>query len=368
MTGGQRPGRQVEFARDNRVVGAARSDRAVPPVKALRSITRPCSVSNRHSACGAVAANTASAERPHLSSPVGGPPCRRSPNGRPHARRSRLPEPCVSARMNATPPSAASTGHAATPFVQQPRRPGPRARAHPRLLSGSQLALRQSVGSWITCVGIRQLCAAQSEFSMEDAYRMTPSQAFVSDPPVDGSVTAAYKDDLASDGYINNSTRVWCWRPDVLASFQTLRAGLRDSSDLSGREVAAMVAATAAARGDPYCSLAWGARLAELSDEATAARVLQGDPSGLSSREAALARWSRQVVLDSNAPTQADVDHLRDVGLSDREIFEATAFIAFRLAFSTINNALGAQPDQELVERVPPLVREAVTYGRPRTE
>ena len=100
---------------------------------------------------------------------------------------------------------------------------------------------------------------------------MTPSQAFVSDPPVDASVTAAYEDDLASDGYINNSTRVWCWRPDVLASFQTLRADLTDGSDLSDREVAVMVAATAAARGDPYCSLAWGARLAELSDEATAA-------------------------------------------------------------------------------------------------
>jgi uncharacterized peroxidase-related enzyme len=203
---------------------------------------------------------------------------------------------------------------------------------------------------------------------LEDVDRMTPSQAFVSDPPVDASVTAAYEDDLASDGYINNSTRVWCWRPDVLASFQTLRADLTDGSDLSDREVAVMVAATAAARGDPYCSLAWGARLAELSDEATAARVLQGDPSGLSSREAALARWSRQVVLDANAPTQADVDHLRDIGFSDREIFEATAFIAFRLAFSTIDSALGALPDQELIERVPPLVREAVTYGRPRTE
>ena len=196
---------------------------------------------------------------------------------------------------------------------------------------------------------------------------MTPSQAFVSDPPVDASVTAAYEDDLASDGYINNSTRVWCWRPDVLASFQTLRAGLRDSSDLSGRG-RRHGGRDCCRPGRPQCSLAWGARLAELSDEATAASVLQGDPSGLSSREAALARWSRQVVLDSNAPTQADVDHLRDVGFSDREIFEATAFIAFRLAFSTINNALGAQPDQELIERVPPLVREAVTYGRPRTE
>ena len=81
---------------------------------------------------------------------------------------------------------------------------------------------------------------------------MTPSRAFVSDPPVDASVMAAYEDDLTSDGYINNSTRVWCWRPDVLASFQTLRAGLTDRSDLSDREVAVMVAATAAARGDPW--------------------------------------------------------------------------------------------------------------------
>jgi hypothetical protein len=99
---------------------------------------------------------------------------------------------------------------------------------------------------------------------------MPPLPAFVSDPPVDALVTAAYQADLASDGYINNSSRVWCWRPDLLASFQTLRAELTDSSDLSAREIAVIVAATAATRGDPYCALAWGARLAELSDETTA--------------------------------------------------------------------------------------------------
>ena len=237
------------------------------------------------------------------------------------------------------------------------------------MYSTPSTAVSLNLGSWDqTCVGIRQRRVSHLGFRWRMLIRMTPSRAFISDPPLDASVTAAYEDDLASDGYINNSTRVWCWRPDVLRSFQTLRAGLTDGSDLSAREVAVMVAATAAARGDPYCSLAWGAQLAELSNEATAARVLQGDPTGLSSRETALAHWSRQVVLDSNAPTQADVDHLRHVGFSDREIFEATAFIAFRLAFSTIDNALGAQPDQELVERVPPLVREAVTYGRPRPE
>jgi hypothetical protein len=102
-----------------------------------------------------------------------------------------------------------------------------------------------------------------------------------------------------------------------------------------------MVAATAAARGDPYYSLAWGTRLVELSNEATAARVLQGDPSGVSSRGAALARWSRQVVLHSNAPTKP-MWTACDMLASATTDFEATAFIAFRLAFSTIDNALGA--------------------------
>ena len=85
---------------------------------------------------------------------------------------------------------------------------------------------------------------------------------------------------------------------------------------------------------------------------------------GLSEREAALASWARKVVLDPNATTAEEVQALRTAGLSDREIFEATAFIALRLAFSTVNDALGAQPDRQLVETSPPEVRAAITYGR----
>jgi hypothetical protein len=35
------------------------------------------------------------------------------------------------------------------------------------------------------------------------------------------------------------------------------------------------------------------------------------------------------------------------------------------VAFSTVNDALGAQPDAELAQSLPSEVREAVTYGRP---
>jgi uncharacterized peroxidase-related enzyme len=193
---------------------------------------------------------------------------------------------------------------------------------------------------------------------------MESPASFLAEPPPTDAVRAVYDEDLAADGYVNNATRAWGWRPDLMTAFQDLRNGVVAPSRLSPREVAVMVAATAAARGDSYCSLAWGIKLANLSDPATAAQVIREDHANLSSREAALARWSRVVVHDPNATTQADVDDLRSAGFSDREILEATVWIAFRLAFSTINDAVGAVPDVQLIENAPESVRQAVGYGR----
>lgn len=190
------------------------------------------------------------------------------------------------------------------------------------------------------------------------------STSFLSDPPVSPKASAVYEESLASDSYVPNYVRLWCWRPEILEAFAKLRADLLADSTLSAREVAVMVASTASALGDSYCSLAWGEKLAEVSDGETAAGVIRGVDMGLSEREAALAAWSRTVVDDPNATTEVGVDRLRQAGLTEREIFEATAWIGMRLGFSTINDALGAKPDAQLVERVPVPVREAVSFGR----
>ena len=78
-----------------------------------------------------------------------------------------------------------------------------------------------------------------------------------------------------------------------------------------------------------------------------------------------MAAWARKVARDPNATTPADIQALRDAGFDDGQIFAITAFVALRLAFSTINDSLGAQPDEELAQSLPREVREAVTYGRP---
>jgi hypothetical protein len=68
----------------------------------------------------------------------------------------------------------------------------------------------------------------------------------------------------------------------------------------------------------------------------------------LSNREAALMGWSRQVVHDPNDTTEADVDRLRQAGLSDREIFEATTWHERRLA----GRLLGAQPQHPELDKL----------------
>jgi uncharacterized peroxidase-related enzyme len=188
---------------------------------------------------------------------------------------------------------------------------------------------------------------------------------FMPEPPPSELAAAFYAEDRETDGYLNNLTRLWCWRPDMLQAIIDQRGRLLDESELTAEDVAVLVTATAAARSDSYCALAWGTRLAAHTDDRTAASVLAGSVDDLDTRRAALTTWARQVVADPNATVSSDIERLREVGLSDRAIFEATVYVALRLAFSTVNDALGAAPDRELAERAPARVRDAITFGRP---
>ena len=141
---------------------------------------------------------------------------------------------------------------------------------------------------------------------------------FLGEPPASEARDAAFNEDLDADGYVNNHTRLWCWRPDLRLAFMELRTSLMGSSALTDRDWAVLVTATASECNDSYCSLAWGARLAGLTDDETAARLIAGDPApGLSDRESVLASWAREVVRDPNTTTEGQIEHLREAGLSD---------------------------------------------------
>lgn len=189
--------------------------------------------------------------------------------------------------------------------------------------------------------------------------------SFLPQPRITPEVQALYDEDLAETGYVWNASRLWAYQPETVRGLFDLMSQAFKPSRLSFRQRGILVTATASTLGDSYCSLAWGGKLAAASEPDLAAGVLKGRDGELSEQEKAMADWARKVARDPNVTTPADVQALRDAGLDNDQIFAITAFVALRLAFSTINDSLGAQPDPELVESLPEQVVDAVTYGRP---
>jgi uncharacterized peroxidase-related enzyme len=189
--------------------------------------------------------------------------------------------------------------------------------------------------------------------------------SFLHEPPMSEEAQGLYDEDLADDGYVWNGTRLWAHQPDTLNRLFELMSQALAPSGLGFRQRGILVIAMASTLGDSYCSLAWSGKLSKKSGTGVALDVLNGSDAGLTGQEKAITGWARKVIRNPNATTAADIQALRDCGLDDGQIFAITAFVALRLAYATINDALGAQPDPQLLQSLPPLVRDAVTFGRP---
>lgn len=46
---------------------------------------------------------------------------------------------------------------------------------------------------------------------------------FLSEPPPSDAGWQLYDEDRESQGYVDNLTRLWGWRPDLVSSFAALR-------------------------------------------------------------------------------------------------------------------------------------------------
>jgi alkylhydroperoxidase family enzyme len=187
---------------------------------------------------------------------------------------------------------------------------------------------------------------------------------FIADARTDEHVEHMYATDLKVQGYVANQTRLWAHSPESMAALTYALSMAVDAAGLDVRQRALLVTTAAATMGDAYCSLAFGYKLANVVGEEAAVRAVTGDDTGLDDADRALVRWTRRVVRDPSGTVAEDVHELRSAGFDDRQVMAITLFVALRQAFSTVNDALGAEPDATLLERVPDAVREAVTYGR----
>ena len=176
--------------------------------------------------------------------------------------------------------------------------------------------------------------------------------------------TEAIDVDRSQLGYLPNFTGVLARRPAAYLAWKQLMGAVRDGMDLRRYELATLAAAKRLRSS--YCMLAHGSVLRERFYEPEEVRAIATDhrAAGLDATDVAVMDLAEKVAADATAITQADVDRLRDLGLSDEDVIDVVLAAALRCFFSKTLDALGVQADARFAELDPEL-RDALVVGRP---
>jgi uncharacterized peroxidase-related enzyme len=161
---------------------------------------------------------------------------------------------------------------------------------------------------------------------------------------------------------VPNHGAAFATQPEIYAAWQRLNGAIKDSMDLRRYELATLAAARRLRSS--YCCLAHGSILAERFDEPVHAIVRDHHAAGLSEVDVAVMDLAERVVDDATAIGEADLQPLRDLGLTETEIMDVVLAAAARCFFSKTLDALGVRPDASYRELEPKL-REVLVVGRP---
>jgi uncharacterized peroxidase-related enzyme len=190
----------------------------------------------------------------------------------------------------------------------------------------------------------------------------------VPDDQAEGDVQAMYDADRKADGSVPNYTRAFSARPGVYAAWKGLAGAVKAGMDPRRYELVSIAAARRLRCS--YCVLAHGTVTLKdgyFDEETLRAVVDDHQTSGLDEVDLAIMDLADQIAADATAVTQEDVDRLRELGLSDTEIFDVVAAATMRCFFAKTLDALGARPDASFGALAPEL-REALTVGLPIAE
>jgi uncharacterized peroxidase-related enzyme len=179
-----------------------------------------------------------------------------------------------------------------------------------------------------------------------------------------GAVADMYEADLETFAFLPNFTRAFSMRPEVYAAWRQLNGAIKANMELRRYELATVAAARCLRSS--YCTLAHGSVLMDKFLEPDALRALVDDyrTADLEPVDVAVMDLADKVASDAGSVSQADVDRLRALGLTDAEILDVVLAAAARCFFSKALDALGVEPDAKYAELEADL-RDTLTVGRP---
>jgi uncharacterized peroxidase-related enzyme len=180
----------------------------------------------------------------------------------------------------------------------------------------------------------------------------------------DAAVAQLYAADREKLGHVANYTRLLALRPNVMTAWEGLNRAVKGNMGLRRYELATLAAARALRSS--YCALAHGSILADRFLDHATVRALAEDhrAGGLDEVDTAVMDFAEKVVVDATSVTQADIDRLRELGLSDQDVLDVALTAAMRCFWSKTLDALGVEPDAKFAA-LEPGFRDALVVGRP---
>jgi alkylhydroperoxidase family enzyme len=161
---------------------------------------------------------------------------------------------------------------------------------------------------------------------------------------------------------VKNLERAFTDRPEVYAAWVQLNTTIKEGMDLRRYELVTLAAARRLRSS--YCCLAHGTVLHERFGDPVLEIALDHRSAGLDEVDVAVMDLAERIVDDATSIGDADLQPLRDLGLSETDIMDVVLAATARCFFSKTLDALGVLPDASYRD-LEPALRDALVVGRP---
>ena len=180
-----------------------------------------------------------------------------------------------------------------------------------------------------------------------------------------GRVAEIYEAQKAQLGFVMAAAKCFTTRPDLLPVYTDFSERIRSGFSLGAREWRLITLIAAKQIPSTYCSHVYGKQLIGDLGSKDAVLAVQRDfrSAGLPDRDVEMLSYAEKIAIDASRVAQDDVDRLRSVGFTDRQICDIALCAAFRCFVSRFFDAVGAAPEPAFVDPDEQF-RAAMTVGK----
>ncbi|MGJ7043806.1 putative peroxidase-related enzyme [Shinella sp. BE166] len=180
-----------------------------------------------------------------------------------------------------------------------------------------------------------------------------------------GEIAALYAAEKESMGRVMQATQCWSARPDVILPVENLLHQIRDGFSLGLLSFRLITFVCAKHVPSSYCSHVYFRSLSGvLGREQTLAVRRDYRTAGLTAQQVEMLAYAEQITLDASKITEAHIQRLRSVGLTDVNIADIALAASFRSFMSRYFDAVGATAEPEFLDDDPTVRDEMVAVRK----